>query len=66
MSRLSHDHQNVLAEASEPAEENFPSEEIFTDVASLFEENPASVETVNHDKLIRSRLMATRHPKLGC
>jgi len=47
-------HQNVLVEAMSP-EENFPSEEILTDVGSCsfhFDENPTSVESVSHDKLM--------------
>jgi len=45
--------QNDSAETSESIEERFPSAEILTDVASLFGEHPASVESVNHDKIDR-------------
>ena len=41
-----------MAETSEPTEENFPSENILSDVASLFDVNPASVESINQEKLI--------------
>jgi len=41
--------QNV---GNENTEENFPLENILLDVASLLDENPASVESINHDKLI--------------
>ena len=47
------DEQNILTETSESAEDNFPSAEILTDVASIFYEHPASAESVNHDKLTK-------------
>ena len=51
---------NSLAETSESTED-FPSAEILMDVASVFDENNASVESMNHDELIQLQQRDTQN-----